>query len=412
MMFFKNIFKSTIQIIFYNIILSVSLVAILILINQYYSLKSFAFKHQDTANKIHERFINNDLSSFNYISNIEIEIITSNDIYTLIDNRFVLTNYKIESLDFLNILISPNIFINIPNYTMYHFDNVIIRMNAQHTTFFASIFYVLLIVILVVMNFLFYIIVKKNIISMNNLKISAQEYALSERTMSYLIGILHHKLNTPLKVLATKSRVLIETIINNNIPEYIKEKSEWDYVQIDNSLKTIFNVTSKLKTYNALSQNELNLYKLFTISKETSDILKDDEFEIDIDYKSKMFEINKLHLTSHEIIHIFINQIKCSLVLLADKISIKVLKSDKEYVTILYRDNGNKINKNIFDLLKKQTSIANINRSTTDVDYFDLILNFNIINSNKRSSIKILESEDIGNTFEIKLPIIKKKFKK
>ena len=105
MMFFKNIFKSTIQIIFYNIILSVSLVAILVLINQYYSLKSFAFKHQDTANKIHERFINNDLSSFNYISNIEIEIITSNDIYTLIDNRFVLTNYKIESLDFLNILI-------------------------------------------------------------------------------------------------------------------------------------------------------------------------------------------------------------------------------------------------------------------------------------------------------------------
>ena len=90
-----------------------------------------------------------------------------------------MTNYKIESLDFLNILISPNIFINIPNYTMYHFDNVIIRMNAQHTTFFASIFYVLLIVILVVMNFLFYIIVKKNIISMNNLKISAQEYALS-----------------------------------------------------------------------------------------------------------------------------------------------------------------------------------------------------------------------------------------
>ena len=257
---------------------------------------------------------------------------------------------KIESLDFLNILISPNIFINIPNYTMYHFDNVIIRMNAQHTTFFASIFYVLLIVILVVMNFLFYIIVKKNIISMNNLKISAQEYALSERTMSYLIGILHHKLNTPLKVLATKSRVLIRTIINNNIPEYIKEKSEWDYVQIDNSLKTIFNVTSKLKTYNALSQNELNLYKLFTISKETSDILKDDEFEIDIDYKSKMFEINKLHLTSHEIIHIFINQIKCSLVLLADKISIKVLKSDKEYVTILYTDNGNKINKNIFDI--------------------------------------------------------------
>ena len=168
----------------------------------------------------------------------------------------------------------------------------------------------------------------------------------------------------------------------------------------------------QLKTYNALSQNELNLYKLFTISKETSDILKDDEFEIDIDYKSKMFEINKLHLTSHEIIHIFINQIKCSLVLLADKISIKVLKSDKEYVTILYTDNGNKINKNIFDLLKKQTSIANINRSTTDVDYFDLILNFNIINSNKRSSIKILESEDIGNTFEIKLPIIKKKFKK
>ena len=62
--------------------------------------------------------------------------------------------------------------------------------------------------------------------------------------MSYLIGILHHKLNTPLKVLATKSRVLIGTIINNNIPEYIKEKSEWDYVQIDNSLKTIFNVTN------------------------------------------------------------------------------------------------------------------------------------------------------------------------
>ena len=68
---------------------------------------------------------------------------------------------------------------------------------------------------------------------------------LSERTTSYLVNIMHHKLNTPLKVLSTKSRMLIETIVSQeNIDIKIKDKSELDYLQIDKALKTIFNISA------------------------------------------------------------------------------------------------------------------------------------------------------------------------
>ncbi len=235
------------------------------------------------------------------------------------------------------------------------------------------------------------------------LKISKQEYALSERTTNYLINIMHHKLNTPLKILSTKSRVLIEYIVNSEMSDEIKEKAELDFVQIDRALKSIFTITNKLRSYNELSQNEVNMYKLFTISKETIDILKDDDFEMEIDYKSKLFEINTEYISSHEIIQIFINQLKFSLIQLADKITIKIFNHDINHITILYSDNGNALTSEQIDILNNTTNSLDRYNQIKLFDIFDLILNFDIIN-NSFSNIRLLSSTENGNIFEIKLP--------
>lgn len=410
--FLRKIFKSAYKIISFNIIISTIVITAIVSVNQYFTLKDFSKEHNNLANKIHTLFITKKINDIQYITDNDIFIVSNEKFYTLKNRQFVEINNPIEASNF-TIDIIEDIFIELPSFVVYEYpDGTTIKINASHTTYFSIILYLLLITLMVLINFLFLSAMRSNISKMNNLKISAQEYALSERTTSYLVSIMHHKLNTPLKVLATKSRVLIETIVNSNIDESIKEKSEWNYVQIDRSLKTIFNVTNKLKSYNELSQSEVNLYKLFTISKETIDILKDDEFEIDIDYKAKMFEIDKRMLSSHETIQIFINQIKFSLAQLADKISIRVFNSDDTSITILYSDNGNTIDSTLNELIEKQITIAELNEMNIETDYFDLILNFNIMNSNDFSNIRVLTSNENGNVFEIKLPTFKKKIKK
>lgn len=243
----------------------------------------------------------------------------------------------------------------------------------------------------------------KNKDKVRHLKISKQEYALSERTTNYLINIMHHKLNTPLKILSTKSRVLIEHIVDSNMDLEIKERAEWDFVQIDRALKSIFTITNKLKSYNELSQNEVNMYKLFSISRETIDILKDDDFEMEIDYKSKLFEINTEYISSHEIIQIFINQLKFSLIQLADKITVKIFNHGENHITILYSDNGNPLSNEQISLLNTMDNVLDRYNQIKYVEIFDLILNFDIIN-NSFSSIRLLSSTANGNIFEIKLP--------
>ena len=117
------------------------------------------------------------------------------------------------------------------------------------------------------------------------LNMSVKEFALSQRTTSFIVSIMHHKLNSPLKVLEAKSRMMLHQVLmkldqNESEQKKIYDKTQSDYNEMRESLDTIFDVTKTLKAYNELSKNETNLHKLFKIVDETFRILKDDDFAL------------------------------------------------------------------------------------------------------------------------------------
>jgi len=258
---------------------------------------------------------------------------------------------------------------------------------------------------------MFVVAVAKKNSKIANLTLSTQEYVLSKRTASYLVSIIHHKINTPLKILATKSRILLETILlRKEITKEVEDKSRENYFIIDESLKNIVVVTNKLKIYNELSQNESNIYKLCVLSKETIDILTDDEFDVSIDYIAKLYAIDKEKISSHEVIQIFINQIKFSIHNMADKINFNMFKYSNNTITIFYSDNGNIIDDELTKIIKNDINFQDVLDKEIEYASFDLILNFSILNINKNCSITLLSSNENGNLFKIKLPVLKEKF--
>ena len=196
---------------------------------------------------------------------------------------------------------------------------------------------------------------------------------MSERTTSYLVSIMHHKLNTPLKIISTKSRVLSQAILNSNLHDDIKRKAEKDSINIDHALTTIFEITNKLKAFKSSSQSELNIYKIFGIAIETIEILRDDEFTINVDEKTKDFEIDKFRLAPHEMIQVFINQIKFSIEEMSTEINIKMFYTDDTKIKILFSDNGNVIEGEILDMLKNNTILEDLDYEDRDDYYTDLL---------------------------------------
>lgn len=410
--------QNTMKDVLFHVLILAALVTILTIFSHLYTISDFITAHTEIATKISEDFKNNSKLTNTYISNNHIYLI---DIekqrhFELLNKNFTqIENLnKSKMFDDFKIDINKDVSILIPSYiVLYKFNTTAVGVDASHVLYSSFSMILLIIVLVIIMNFMFNSSMKHKNSKIENLTISTQEYVLSERTTSYLVNIMHHKLNTPLKVLSTKSRMLIETIVSQeNIDIKIKDKSELDYLQIDKALKTIFNITNKLKTFNELSQHETNIYKLCTLSKETIDILKDDEFTVEIDYKTKLYDIDKSSVSSHEIIQIFINQIKFSLAQLADRINFKIFQSTSSSITILYTDNGNMIEDDLKEMIKNEINVSELLNTKIEGAHLDLILNFNILNSNPNCSIKILSSNKNGNLFEIKLPAFKKSFDK
>lgn len=389
-----------------------SLIFIASTANYIFSISVFIDDHKEIAKKINEDFKENvKLDNIYVVDNkIFIQNIETKKFYILLQSHIV--QIEDDNKNQLNwgfkLPIKKNISILIPqNIILFEFNTLQIGVSTTHTLYLTlSLMFLVIFSVLVTYAF-FNLTMRNKNTKIENLTISTQEYVLSERTTSYLVSIIHHKLNTPLKVLVTKTRLLIETIAtHNNIEQSLKDKAVINYVHIDSALKNIFAITNKLKSYNELSQNESNIYKLCAISKETMDILKDDEFKVEIDYKTKLYDIDKSKISSHEIIQIFINQIKFSLLQLADKVTFKIFQSSNGSIKILYTDNGNMIE----DELKRMIdSRVNVSELTNNIEgaYFDLLLNFNILNANPHCSIKILSSNKNGNVFELTLPVFK-----
>jgi len=351
---------------------------------------------------------NNTILTKNYYTNTNIEITLKKKVYVLKNNVFVET----KKSNFKNYFFSysiPNLHatVYIGSHTLFDSDNglqIKVDMKQAHNILFV-------ILVLMSSNIVFYSIFHQYILiiklkALQSFKLSAQEYALSERTTSYLISIMHHKLNTPLKIISTKSRVLAQIIFESNMNGEVKKKVEKDYINLHNALINIFEITNKLKSFKANSQKELNIYKLFGIAIETIEILRDDDFTIDVDRRTKLFEINKIKLSPHEMIQVFINQIKFSVEEMSTEINIKLFNSNNEKIQILFSDNGNPITDEVRELVKKKATLDSLDPEDRNEYYTDLLLNLSIL-ENSGGSLKVLSSNENGTTYEIVIPVFK-----
>jgi hypothetical protein len=401
--------------VFFNMLITWLVSSTFIAVNHMYLIVKFSEDHKQIATQIYKSLKENKQHTFISDNKIHVAMIDKKGNHRFLElknRRFskIKNNTRFSQVSQYDIrfTIDENIAFKFPDCIAYNFDDIIVSIDGSHISEFSLNLFIFLVIALIFIQTLTAMKLKKDASNMRNLKISAQEYALSQRTTSFLVNIMHHKLNSPLKVLSTKSRKLITTIEDfKNITPTVVNRSGWDYKQLEGSLKTIFDVTRKLKSYNELSKSESNIYKLFRLSKETIEILKDDEFELENDYKNKLYDIDKNAISSHEIIQIFINQIKFSLFQLADKISITVFSEARNSITILYSDNGNQIDDELKTLIYNNTNVSDLSVDELSTDKFDQLLNFNIINSNDYTSIKIIHSNENGNVYKIKLPIVR-----
>lgn len=331
-----------------------------------------------------------------------IEIKKNNTYYFLSKNRDKLLKSNISSFSNLIIYnVDDTTTLHLPYYFSFKYDNnTYLNISFDHSNeAFVSLLVTIMLLVLF-FNILYYQMLKRAMDNTNTSNISAQEYALAERTTSYLVSIMHHKLNTPIKVLKTKSRVLAKTIEESNIVDSIKTVAARNYTNIYDALENITLITSKLKSFQELSKNEKNIYKLFEIAKETIEILRDDVITIKIDNKISQFEIDKSFISSHEMTQIFINQIKFSIEQMGTSVSIRVFNSDENSLTILFSDNGNQLNDELVQQIKNKTSITN---STYISDEFmDLVLNLNIL-TNSGGGLRLISSNENGNVYEIRI---------
>lgn len=393
------------------IFITIMIVLVMSMVMHFFLTMNFIDSFKPLAAKVYQGYVDKDNTKNYIITNEKIFIFDTikNKQYHLKNKSFVLTNDVIPKLG-LGINVENHTTIYYPFYVSYKFENVDILVEINSPNHFIIYFLLILIITTLIINTMYSKYIDKNTSRMKTLKVSVQEYALSQRTTSYLVSIMHHKLNTPLKVLNTKARMLVEVIDKaRGIDEETLAKAQNDYIQLYGAVTTITSVTQKLKSYNESSQNVSRVYELFKMSTDTINILKDDEFTIDVDYNAQNFDINRTIISSHEIIQIFINQIKFSLTQLADKIGVRIFKHDDKSITILYSDNGNKIDDEFIDLLSDNINISEMSNNKLESDQFDLMLNFSILNDSVHSSIKILSSNRNGNVFEIKLPAFLKK---
>lgn len=331
--------------------------------------------------------------------------------YVLKNNNIIKTDESIHNTYIFSFkALNNNVDIFFPYYATLKYNDFVFFLSLEHYNETLIFFGFILFLFLLIYTFMYHIILYKKLKTLHNFKISAQEYALSERTTSYLVSIMHHKFNTPLKIITTKSRVLAQTIITSELDETIKLKAEKDFINIDNALKTIFEITNKLKTFKSSSQSELNIYKIFEIAIETIEILRDDEFSINVDRKTKLYEIDKTRLKPHEMIQVFINQIKFSIEEMSTEINIKLFYADTEKIKILFSDNGNQLDDEILELFKNKKILDSLDPNDNN-NYFDLLLNLNILEESG-GSLKILNSNNNGTTYEIIIPTFKVDLKK
>lgn len=342
------------------------------------------------------------LHNFYHIEN-KIEVTHLDKHFILEDNKFVPTKHDLFETDAFNIMIDNNVTLYFPNFVEYNFGELIIRMSIEHENKTILLIFFIIFTIILTSTLVFHIVLQAKLKRLHDFKISAQEYALAERTTSYLVSIMHHKLNTPLKVLSTKSRVMAQAIFDSNIDSETRAKAEDDFVKITNALKTISEITAKLRAFKTASQTELNIYKIFGTAIETIEILRDDEVEIDVDRKTKLFNIDKEKLTPHEMIQVFINQIKFSLEEMSTEINIRVFHYDNERLKILFSDNGNIIDPKVVELIKNKKKLESLSPDDKDHYYSDLILNLNILEESG-GSLKVISSNDNGTTYEIVIP--------
>lgn len=373
------------------------------------STYKFAFENRIIAEGIYKKYKEDNLAFISHNSEdrkvFVVEKKTKNT-YSIVNNEFVIVeNHKFD--DFFKARLFGDVYVQYPSFVSYDFSESTVYFDVLHKHCIDTLLFTIIFISSILFNIVALNAAIQNSYKLKTLKISVQEFALAQRTISHFVRIIHHKLNTPIKVLTTQTRMIVSHLKEGNL---ITEESEKDagvrFQIIEVAIKSISEVNTKLKSYNDLNKKATNCFKLMLVAKEAIDILKDDTFVWDVDNRLNNYYIDTTLINPYEVIQIFMNQIKFSLYKVSSKIIITVLDVNKQTITLLYSDNGNYISDEVKKLIKADLTVSDLTHKNLDEDKYDLMLNFILLNNKTFSSMELLSSTNSGNIFRLKLPII------
>ena len=322
------------------------------------------------------------------------------------NNHFVFVE-KLQNVDKYKITSNTDQRILWPFKIAFKSDDITIVIDFQSNIIYYTTFFILILFIFSLIAYSVYtIIIKNKDREIHNIEVIARDNALSERTTNYLVSIMNHKINTPLKIISVKSRALISCLeASTNLTEELKDKIINDYVKLQEAVNYMFELTDKIKKYKESTKAETNIYNLVTIAKETLDILTDDDFEITINYNLKLYNIENYAINNHEFIQVILNQLKLSLHSLADQIDIKVIKNkNSNDLILIYSDNGNQLDNEFQKFIKRKISLKDLQNGKYSDVLTDTVLSVDILES-VNGSLKLIK-ESTGNKFELRIPSI------
>lgn len=322
------------------------------------------------------------------LKNIDKKIDFKNNCDKKIDERFTETFFSVESC---SIIYDSKL----GNYSLMYLD-----IPAEYKSLQLKIITILVFSSILIIFILMAIYNKYNKIIINE-KV-AETINLFKDT-SFIVSNFNHEINTPLTSIETS---LYELSLENSICD----KDNSDCARIGNMNKTIKNIAkdiefiksfiskiSTLKMINGKAEKTTNLYETLEIIKSTVENITTTKMDIDIDDKFKKIQ---LKISSEYLYSIFVNLIKNSYEADASYASLYSLRTNKDKICIMYRDNGKGIKvippENIF---KKDISSKKSKTSRG----FGMFFIRSILESHN-GSINIVKTSKYGTEFKIQVP--------
>jgi len=304
----------------------------------------------------------------------------------------------------------------LPTHFSYYFKNGIVSIHSSHYSDAEFMSVGLFVIFASVLLLIIRISEKKTNKTITELKLSTQESLMAEKSISAFSSMIHHKLNTPMKVISTSARILTEIIDNlyklqQVVDASILAKAEEKFRALDNAIKEINSkITNNLKEYENIDRTNTNIYDCCVNANTAVQLFTDDDFKLIVDYQTKKYEIDTTYVKSEVLTETFYNLIKFSLSSqLANTIYFKIFKASDDSISILYTDNGNILDQKKLQFINDKIYVVDMINHDFEQNFIALLATFNLLNANVQSKLKLISSNSNGNLFLIKIPVTKNK---